>query len=223
MKKLLISSLAICLALHASAQYRTSALRTTAPRHGQRATYETYTGIRIGAMSSSISADNRELDADRPKTGLSLGIVRGVQLSPTVPLYFEAGLSYLEKGGKGYDAENVKYTYSLNYLAIPLLIKYKIAMDYDLSFQPFFGGYLAYGIAGKYKYYGNGKHAHYTCSSYSDDAFKHFDGGLKIGCGLAIQMFYAEVGYDFGLANIEHDDFDRAHNGTVYANIGVNF
>ena len=53
--------------------------------------------------------------------------------------------------------------------------------------------------------------------------FKRFDGGLRIGCGAEYQMIYAEMAYDFGLANICHSDFDTSRTGCFYLNFGVNF
>ena len=38
-----------------------------------------------------------------------------------------------------------------------------------------------------------------------------------------LDLFYVEVGYDAGLANISQDSFDAAHTGTVFANLGINF
>lgn len=44
-----------------------------------------------------------------------------------------------------------------------------------------------------------------------------------MGCGLAWEMLYAELGYDFGLTNIGDDYFNDTHNGAFFANIGINF
>ena len=60
-------------------------------------------------------------------------------------------------------------------------------------------------------------------SSFSDNRFQRFDGGLRIGCGAEYSMIYVELGYDFGLSNISHDYFDSSHNGAFFANFGVNF
>ena len=53
--------------------------------------------------------------------------------------------------------------------------------------------------------------------------FKRFDGGIRVGRGLAYEMLYAEIGYDFGLSNIGDNAFDDTHNGAFFANIGINF
>ena len=42
-------------------------------------------------------------------------------------------------------------------------------------------------------------------------------------CGIGYDMFYADLTYDIGLANICHDSFDKSHNGALLLNFGVNF
>lgn len=83
-----------------------------------------------------------------------MGFVIGTQLTRTAPLFFETGLSYTEKGGKS-DYQGGKFAYSLNYLEMPLLLKYKYYAGPDVSIEPFLGGYLAVGVrGGKIKDYG---------------------------------------------------------------------
>jgi hypothetical protein len=36
-------------------------------------------------------------------------------------------------------------------------------------------------------------------------------------------MVYAEIGFDFGIANICDDDFASARNQNFFINVGVNF
>ena len=56
-----------------------------------------------------------------------------------------------------------------------------------------------------------------------NDNFRRGDGGLRLGCGVQYDMFYADLTYDIGLANICHDTFDTSHNGGLQLNFGVNF
>jgi len=60
-------------------------------------------------------------------------------------------------------------------------------------------------------------------SSFDDDGFQRFDGGLRLGCGFQYDHLYLELGYDLGLANISQDSFNSAHTGSFFANLGVNF
>ncbi len=177
-----------------------------------------YYGLRLGMSLSSVSSDIHELDGGSIQSGLSVGGIVGFQLSPTTPVSIETGLMYMEKGGKG-DIDGEKTTFNLHYFELPIVAKYRYEMDDDLSLQPFLGGYLALGIGGKVKNYAQKT----TCTSFDGDRFRHFDGGLRLGCGLEYSMIYIELAYDLGLANISHSDFDSAKNRSLVVSAGVNF
>ena len=152
------------------------------------------------------------------KAGLNAGVVAGFQLGHYSPVYFETGLSYIEKGGEGH-YQNSKFTYGLNYLEVPLLIKGFVDITPNFSIQPFAGGYVAFGVSGKIKDFGQRQ----AYSSFDDEGFNRFDGGIRAGCGVQFEFLYGEIGYDFGLANISHDYFETSHTGMLYTTIGVNF
>ena len=187
-------------------------------RENPMGTGSMYYGFRIGPTFSTVNSDAANLDGGNSQTGLTLGAVMGFQLSDDIPLFLETGLSYTEKGGKK-TLTGKKMTYDLNYLEIPILVKYIYDIDGHFSVQPLVGGYLSYGISGKIKNFGE-RHAQ---DSFSDTTFKRFDGGLRIGCGVGYDLFYADLSYDIGLSNICHDTFDTSHNGCLYLNFGVNF
>ena len=225
MKRIMIAMLSLMLTLPMMAQYgRPRNYGSTYGRSSYtRPTYRhnpvnSYVGFRIGGAFSTVNSDDKYLDGGTMRSGLNIGVVAGFQVAPHAPIYFETGLSYVEKGGKGsYDGS--KFTYNLDYLEVPLLLKYDCRVDRDLSIQPFIGGYLAAGVGGKIKDFGHRQ----AYSSFDDDAFQRFDGGIKLGCGVQFNYLYAELGYDFGLANISRDYFDDAHTGSLFATIGINF
>lgn len=232
MKKIIIAALALVLALPTFAQGYGYGNRVS--KYELNHSYgsegnSVYYGLRLGLGLTSVNSDNRELDGGSLQAGLNLGGVIGFQLSPEYPVYLESGLMYMEKGGKGTNyttsATNTttykagKFTYSLNYLELPILVKYVYDVDGEMSIQPFVGGYFAVGISGKMKNYANRE----SKSSFSSDYFKRFDGGLRLGCGFQYQVLYGEVAYEYGLANIARDEFESAHNGDFMINIGVNF
>ncbi len=217
MKKILLLLSATVLAVPLWAQFNTNKSRS---RYSHSDT-EKYYGLRLGMNYASTSSDDHFFDSSG-RSGLAIGAVYGFQLANNTPLWLESGLFYSEKGGKthhlwGFIDEKV--TYRLTYLQLPVVIKYSFNVDDDFYVMPFVGGYLATGIAGKTKYYTTRQ----VESSFNSDGFHHFDGGLRLGCGAEYKMLYAEVGYDLGLANVSHSDFDSAHTQSFFVNIGVNF
>ena len=108
-----------------------------------------YYGFRIGPAFTFVNSDDSRLDGGDWQTGLNVGVVAGIPLTDSAPLYLETGLSYIEKGGKKDLPEGKKMTYDLNYLEIPAVLKYKYEVDDHFSIQPQVGGYFAVGVGGK--------------------------------------------------------------------------
>lgn len=180
----------------------------------------TYYGFRLGMGIATVHSDSPFLDASDPRIGLNTGFVIGTGLSRQAPLYFETGLFYTEKGGKS-TFQGDRFSYGLNYLEVPLVLKYRYYAGNGLTVEPFAGGYLAAGVGGKIKDFGQRE----AYDSFSDDpyGFKRFDGGLRLGFGLGIRSLYMEASYDIGLANIGHDDFNATRTGDLNLTLGVNF
>jgi hypothetical protein len=225
-KTLLLSLLCMILAMPAMAQpgYRYgrgyNPRIQTVGRHGNEyiAWHSYYVGLRVALNASHVSSESPLLDGSSMKSGLNIGIAAGTQLTYRAPLFIESGLYYSQKGGKS-DSGNGKFTYDLNYLEVPLLIKYKHFVGNQTSIQPYAGGYLAVATDGQIKNYGTRT----AFSSFEDGYFNRFDGGLKIGCGVGYNMLYLDASYDIGLGNIGQDNFDDTHNGCFTINLGVNF
>lgn len=230
MKKIIIAALALVLSLPSFAQgygYGERHAKSTLSHSYGDGGNSIYYGLRLGLGLTNVNSDNRSLDGGSLQAGLNIGATIGFQLSPDYPIYLESGLMYMEKGGKGTyygtssssNSYSKKFTYSLNYLELPVLVKYIYNIDDEFSIQPFAGGYFAVGVSGKMKNYADRE----SKSSFSSDYFKRFDGGLRIGCGFQYQVLYGELGYEYGLANIARDEFESAHNGAFMINVGVNF
>ncbi|MCR4854339.1 MAG: PorT family protein [Prevotella sp.] len=232
MKKLFLTSLACLLALlplqaqnYQRSRYYNPHSGRLDYRHGRSTgtwrggSNYYYYGLRIGPSFSTVSSDDPYLDGSSMKTGLNVGMATGFNINRT-PLFFETGLYYTEKGGKG-KADGDRFTYNLNYLEVPLVLKYDVYMGNNFSIQPFLGGYLACGVGGKIKDFG----AREAYSSFSDSpySFQRFDGGVRMGCGIQYDMLYLDLTYDLGLANVSHDDFDESSNSALMLNFGLNF
>lgn len=231
MKKFIFICISVFTSFSASAQYYPdgrpippSKLYAYQRNHSDNMRYcepkDTYFGFRLGMAVASVHSDAAILDGSDPKAGLDVGFVVGTRIVPNTPLYFESGLSYTEKGGKG-DYQGSKFTYSLDYLELPLLLKYKAMIAPDVTIDPYIGGYLAVGVGGKIKDYGERE----AYSSFGSDkaSFKRFDGGIRLGCGLSYNMLSFGISYDIGLANVGHYDFEDTRTGSLNLNVGVTF
>lgn len=215
--------------------YSSGPVRESRPAIGYERSYydygvkNTYVGLRIGPSFSHVSSDDPMLDGSSWKTGLNVGVAVGTRIAYSSPLYLETGLYYTEKGGDG-KAGGIgdKFTYDLNYLEIPLILKYRVPITNDFSLEPYFGGYFAAGVGGKIKDYGNREaYNSFSSNSYDNGTFRRCDGGLRFGIGASFRLsrdtdLYMEVGYDYGLSNICHDTFDRSRNGALQLNFGIN-
>ncbi len=192
--------------------------------YGTRGSYmnrDTYFGFRVGPAFTTVNSDNPFLDGGKMKTGLNVGVAAGFVLTDRAPLFLESGIYYVEKGGKN-DKKGLDFTYNLGYVEMPFVLKYAYNIDRTFSIQPFFGGYVACGVAGKIKDF-NGHEAYNSFDDDYEGAFKRFDAGLRMGVGVGIDLFYADLTYDLGLSNIGNDDFDDAHNSALMLTFGVNF
>lgn len=231
MKRIILYILLVIAAIPAAdaqGRYDDSGTGTSLRRDYQR---DSYMGIRFGLNVPTIRYKGTGGAADASAiTRFHLGVVYGMKLGNALPFYFETGLSYTEKGGEVEKYEDFEYRKAyLKYFEVPLVVKYKIETGIDdLTVQPFFGGFLALGIAGKTKFY----ESRIKVSSYSDSRYKRFDSGLRIGCGAAYQNFYFEMAYDIGLFNIagsrytdyNYDDFDgHIRTGNLEITLGVDF
>lgn len=175
-------------------------------------TYRPYLGLRIGPTFSGVGGDNNS----DVKTGVNVGMAVGLPLSTYLPMSLETGLYYTEKGGK-----NNVTSAKLDYLEVPLVFKYHAYVGGRCTVQPYIGGFASLGVGGKIK----DKADLVAYSSFGDRAsqYRRGDAGIKLGCGMAFDMFYVDLNYDWGLANISHSDYFDAHTNCVTLNVGVNF
>ena len=222
MKKLISFILVVLIATPAFSQFETHRKRS---RYSHDDT-EQYWGLRLGLNIASLSSETPELDMDS-RTGIAFGAVYGRQLSNTTPIWLEAGVFISEKGGKthwiGQSDKSKKVTTRLTYLEVPVVCKYSFNVADDLYVQPFLGGFLSMGFAGKTKDYGINRNDEERSAHSSYDYFNRFDGGLRLGCGAEYKMLYAEMGFDFGLADMGKDDIETTHTRNFFINVGVNF
>lgn len=200
-----------------------------------------YTGLRLGFNSASFRLSgfgSANLDA-KAKAGVDLGVVFGWNLGKS-NFAIEPGIYYSMKGGKligrnlGYndlDYSTIKTT--MHVLEIPLVCKYSIRLEGEDAaiIQPFLGGFLSFGMAGKSKDYGNRES--YETFGPSTDQFDSVDAGLRGGVGVLFGHLYLEAAYDLGLVNLPNNNYrnwgydngfdDAIHSTCLSINVGFNF
>jgi hypothetical protein len=209
MKKILVAIMAVLFAAPSFAQYSSGGFSLSES--------SVYYGIRLGMNFANLTGDDAgDLDA---KLGLNFGGTVGLRVSDTTPIFLESGLYYT-----GCGAKKDKNSVSLNYLELPILIKYGVQLTDDIALLPFVGPTFRYGLfGGKIKTSGAGK-----TDSFGDGKYKRGDMGIKLGCGAEYNKLYLELGYQFGIANIAdwqllNGDDASVHNGALFLNLGVNF
>lgn len=172
-----------------------------------------YYGVRIGASFSTLDVNLLEVTPDLgTKAGMTLAGVIGLRVSESVPVFLESGLYYNGRGAK-----NDEYKVNLNYLEIPILIKYGVNIKDQITVLPFVGPYFGYAIGGKAFLPG-----HDGSPFFKEGGIKHGDMGFKFGAGVEYNMLYLEAGYQAGVANIGKKP-NETHTGSFFMNFGINF
>lgn len=166
-----------------------------------------YYGARIGLSQAGVTDWGS-------KSGLTLAGVLGVRVSDAVPVFIESGIGFTQRGAKEEGT-----TLNLNYLELPILIKYGFHIVDGLHVMPLFGPYFSYAIGGRIK----NSDLNLDQSAFRKGFFKHPDMGLKLGCGGEWNNIYLELAYKFGLANIADNDLKSAHGHAFTVEFGVNF
>ncbi len=152
-----------------------------------------------------------------PKNNVGFNVGVSVDIPMLESLYLQSGLYYTVKG---YKLENDGYTEKAtpSYLELPILASYRYNLSDFTQLQINFGPYLAYGIAGKYKWDGEDED-----EDFFDDDTKKFDAGLAIGAGMTFGHIFVGANYDLGLTSILKDSDGSLKNRCLSINVGYNF
>ena len=127
MKKFLFTIVAVLMAAPSFAQFSSGGFSIDEEH--------LYWGVRFGINFSGIGGD---IKADKKRNGMTLGGVVGLRVTENSPVFLESGLYYSQRGAKtlkGFDAsDNVTKTDGhLNYLDVPLLVKYGFATENNIG------------------------------------------------------------------------------------------
>ena len=199
MKKQMMSLMAVATLLLGGVQTTTAQNWRNAPQY--------HFGVRAGLSDTQAFSSDWVGDcSSKDKFGPVVGVAFDTKIAE-LPFYIETGGYFMNRGLKyaadvWYDDNqrhrHVSWSEDNNSLLIPVMLSYHAYINKTMSFQPFFGPYVAFG--------------------FEDDAT---DYGLRMGCGFNVKQFYVNTGFDVGLRK----DFDT-HEGNVcslFMTVGWNF
>lgn len=198
---------------------------------------QTTFGFKAGASISDLSFDTDEVAPDlESRVGILLGATVDVPLASG--LWFQPGLSFVQKGaeitGEFEGGEEVTVALDLDYVEMPLLLKYVFPTTGSLGVHLFAGPALAFEVGCKVGLASEGIDVSIDCDQGEDEGFevttKSFDLGALVGGGVSVPMGGAsllfEASYNFGLANIADTDEgedDSVKNRALYLSAGIAF
>ncbi len=140
-------------------------------------------GVRAGLIGSiPLQSDWDGHDGTRSLWSPSIGVSVDTRICK-LPFYIESGLYWMDRGYRYGRRGNTttEHNYSL---LLPALLSYHAYTSTQVSLQPFMGPYLAYGLN-----------------------YREPDYGWRMGVGVNVRDFYANVGFDLGLRdNFDHGD-----------------
>lgn len=180
------------------------------------------TGLKGGANLSNLYVD--DVDDENVKVGFHLGIYH--EASVTDFLSVQPELLFTSKGAEvNYDnfvGGSGKYRYNLNYLEVPLLVKFKAA-----GFNVHAGPYAAFLVGANIKDVDDNGNIQQVESLDRDD-FEQLDFGASVGAGFDFEGGRIGARYDFGMNDIGKSNFageaaGDAKNSTFMLFVGFDF
>lgn len=190
-----------------------------------------------GEVASGESKSDYEYDF-KNRVGFNIGLIYDWGVSES--FYIQPGLYFTTRGAKVKESEEgYKYEekWNLNYLQLPILASYRIALSDNVKWHINAGPYLAVGLGGKVKWEetdedGKNKGDYKAFGTTSEDSdeekggLKRFDAGLSFGTGVSINKFYVGLTYELGLINAadkkEWKDY-KMKNRNFSIGVGYNF
>lgn len=183
-------------------------------------------GIKGGVSVSQITSDILD---PKWRTGFGGGVSLGIDLGPNLQLSPE--LLYVRKGAElfatkvtvgGIDFGDIRTTFDVDYLEIPLLLKLNLVPVGPVKLNAIGGPTVAFKTAEKLTTSG------LASLSLDSDQLKTTDYGLMLGAGVAIPLggcsLTGEGRYTWGLANVSDLPFGgELKNNDVLVMVGLEF
>lgn len=150
-------------------------------------------GIKAGLNNSTLGGDDADIPGKKSNTGFNVGVIAGIPLSTN--FVFQPEIMYSANQGMEFrPTTNSETNYNLNYVNIPLMLKYKARGFYGEA-----GPYFGFLTSGKIKT----KTGSTTTETDIKDSFDGTDMGVALGTGYVMNSGLGfGVRYNMGLQNI---------------------
>ncbi len=162
-------------------------------------------GVKAGLNVSSLTVDESELKSTN-KTGFTAGLMAEIPLAKNFSIQPE--LLYSQQGMKfsysDSEVENSHYTSTvkLNYLNIPVMLKYFVAKGFSLQAGPQIGILLKANNEYRDNFLGYDNHENMNLSDYSNGV----DASVNFGLGYQFRnKFYADLRYNMSYTDVFKD------------------
>lgn len=172
-------------------------------------------GVKAGLNVANLTGDDTD-DVDARISGV-FGVFAKVSISETIA--FQPEVLYSMQGATGsevYEGTNVDVTMKLDYINIPLMMKFYVADGFSFNAGPQVG-FLA---SAKAKAEAQGVSAEEDIK----DQLKGIDFGLNFGVGYDLPMgLGVDLRYNLGLSNVFDTDEAEAKNGVLQFTASYSF
>jgi hypothetical protein len=173
-------------------------------------------GLKAGINFATIDADGDE-DAGY-RLGLAAGGFVALPLGSRLTIQPEGLFS--QKGSKS-DLEGVSVKLQLDYVEIPILVKYALSGEPDRSFFVYGGPSIAFKIRSR----ATATFGDVTVDTEEDENIKDSDFGLVFGGGRNFGRLSLDGRYNLGLSNIDSDESgeQKVRTRAITVLVGVRF
>ena len=159
-------------------------------------------GVKAGLNIASLTFDENELESSQ-KTGFTAGIMAEIPLAKNFSVQPE--LLYSQQGMKfsysDIDVANSSYesTITLNYLNIPVMLKYYVLKGLSVQAGPQIGILLKSNNKYQDNFLGYDNHENYNLSDYTNA----FDTSVNLGVGYQFKdKFYVDLRYNISYSDV---------------------
>jgi len=159
-------------------------------------------GVKAGLNIASLTFDENELESSQ-KTGFTAGIMAEIPLAKNFSVQPE--VLYSQQGMKfsysDIDVANSSYesTITLNYLNIPIMLKYYVLKGLSVQAGPQIGILLKSNNKYQDNFLGYDNHENYNLSDYTNA----FDTSVNLGLGYQFKdKFYVDLRYNISYSDV---------------------